>query len=91
MRGEEEHNEGVPLSNHTAPPFHHLLRGRVEQSEEEAAKRTEDRWSGAAGTDFVNQSSGRADQKRSTFFREWTEGEPERGRRGRMTGQSVAV
>lgn len=28
MRGEEEHNEGVPLSILAALPFHHLLRER---------------------------------------------------------------
>lgn len=46
MRGEEEHNEGVPLSILAALPFHHLLKQRERETdrqekrrEEEAAKR----------------------------------------------------
>lgn len=47
MRGEEEHNEGVPLSILAALPFHHLLkererqRQRRDEREEEEAKRSE--------------------------------------------------
>ncbi len=42
MRGEEEHNDGVPLSILAALTFHHLLKEREreteEEREEEAAK-----------------------------------------------------
>lgn len=60
MRGEEEHNEGVPLSILAVLPFHHLLRERETETEEEREEkrrqpnRREDRWRGAAGSDFVN-------------------------------------
>lgn len=35
MRGEEEHNEVVPLSILAALPFHHLLREREKERETE--------------------------------------------------------
>lgn len=45
MKGEEEHNEGVPLSILAALPFHHLLKERDrdrggKRREEEEAKRS---------------------------------------------------
>ena len=51
MRGEKEHNEGVPLSILAVLPFHHLLREKEREKEkggeeekskgEEAAKQEE--------------------------------------------------
>lgn len=63
MRGEEEHNEVVPLSILAALPFHHLLRERERERDRGGKRRVkemrqpnrgEDRWRGAAGSDFVN-------------------------------------
>lgn len=39
MRGEEEHNEGVPLSILAALPFHHLLKERERQRREEKRRK----------------------------------------------------
>lgn len=39
MRGEEEHNEGVPLSILAALPFHHLLKERERERQREERRR----------------------------------------------------
>lgn len=59
MRGQEEHNEGVPLSILAALTFHNLLKERERErqrreEERRQSNRGEDRWRGAAGSDFVN-------------------------------------
>lgn len=61
MRGEEEHDEGLPSSILATLPFHHLLkeceRERVSERRDEKRRQPnggEDRWRGAAGSDFVN-------------------------------------
>lgn len=57
MRGEEEHNEGVPLSILAALAFHHLLKERERERRQERRRQPnggEDKWRGAAGSDFVN-------------------------------------
>lgn len=41
MRGEEEHNEGVPLSILAALPFHHLLKERERVRQRRDEKRTQ--------------------------------------------------
>lgn len=58
MRGQEEHNEGVPLSTPAALTSHNLLKEtKTEEGGEERRRQPnggEERWRGAGATDFVN-------------------------------------